>query len=122
MALELLSDDSYWALKDKAMLVLEQLLTGRRLAEAMKFAQDSKGRAGDVLSVWECAARDATVALAHSHATLLTGEAKDFLKDAGTERLLAMLSACQETRKALDGNAMYAMTMDKLMIELAGGI
>lgn len=121
-ALELLADDVYWALKDKAMLVLEQLIAGHKLAEAMKFAQDNRSRPEDFLSVWESALRDAAVAVSASDASLLTGEAKSFLKGTGLERLLKMLTACAGARKALEGNAIYAMTMDNLMIELAGGI
>ena len=33
-----------------------------------------------------------------------------------------MLSACAAARKALDGNAIYTMAMDNLLIELSGGI
>lgn len=121
-ALALLADESYWTLRDRAMAALEQLVAGRKLAAAMKFAQENRNRAQEVLTIWECAVRDAAVAAAGARSGLLTGEAKGFLKAAGAEALERRLAACVEARRALDGNAIYTMTMDRLLIELAGGI
>lgn len=121
-ALELLADESYWTLRDRAMAALEQLVSGRKLAEAMRFAQDSRNRADDVLTVWECAIRDAAVRSSGARAGLLTGEAKAFLKNLGAEALERRLGACEQARRDLEGNAVYTMTMDRLLIELAGGI
>lgn len=121
-ALELLLDEGYWTLRDKALAVLEQLVKGRKLADGMKFTQDNRARAGDILTIWECTARDAAVSLAGSAAALLTGDAPGFLLRAGEDRLRRMLEACAETRRALDSNTIYTMAMDNLLIELAGGI
>lgn len=121
-ALELLNDDSYWILKDKAMATLEQLVKDRKLAAAMKFTQENRARAGELLTIWECAVRDAAVTASGSRARLLSGETPGYLERAGMRALEGMLCACAEARKALDNNAIYAMTMDNLLIELAGGI
>jgi DNA polymerase III subunit delta' len=121
-ALELLADDSYWVLKDKSLDVLEQLVKNKRLASAMKFTQDNRAKVGEVLTIWECAVRDAAVTLSGSSASLLSGAAPGFLQNLQIDLLEAMLSACAQARKALDGNAIYTMTMDNLLIELAGGI
>jgi DNA polymerase-3 subunit delta' len=121
-ALELLADEGYWALRDRAISVLEQLVEGRRLAEAMKFIQDNRSRADDVLTVWECAIRDAAMAEMRSAAPILAGEPRPAVRRAGFEALVRMLEACVSARKALDGNAIYSMTMDNLLIALSGGI
>jgi DNA polymerase III subunit delta' len=121
-ALELLADEGYWALRDRAMETLEKLVSGKRLAGAMKFMQDNRARAGEVLEIWECAVRDAAVALSHSGAGLLAGEGFAFLNVSGMDRLIEMLSACADARKALDGNAIYTIAMDKLLLAFSGGI
>ena len=121
-ALELLQDESYWTLRDRAMAALEQLVNGKKLAEAMKFAQESRNRADDVLTVWECAIRDAAVRASGARSGLLTGDAKAYLKNLGPEALERRLGACEQARRDLEGNAVYTMTMDRLLIELAGGI
>jgi hypothetical protein len=121
-ALELLSDDGYWVLRDKAMGALEQLTCGKQLAAAMKFMQDNRAKAGEVLTIWECAVRDAAIAASGSKAPLLTGAVPGFLKSVSREAMEKMLSDFAGARRALDGNAVYSMAMDNLLIELAGGI
>lgn len=121
-ALELLADEGYWTLKDKSVSVLEHLAAGRKLAEAMRFIQDNRTRVGDVLTIWESALRDAAVAESSAAVPLLTGEVHPFLCKAGSSALERMLVACAAARRALDGNAIYTMTMDNLLIALSGGI
>jgi DNA polymerase-3 subunit delta' len=120
-ALELLADEGYWPLRDAALDALGTLIREKRLAAAVKFMQDNRARAGDVLTVWECALRDALVARNAPGAPLLSGGFA-VLKDVAAARLMDMLSACAAARKALDGNAIYAMAVDNLLIELSGGI
>lgn len=121
-ALELLADEGYWALRDRALSILELLVKSRKLAEAIKFAQDNRGKAWEVLTIWECAIRDAAVAQSGSQAVLLGGQAPAYLRKLGMNALEKMLSACAAARRALDGNAIYSMTIDHLLIELSGGI
>lgn len=120
-ALQLLEDGDYWELKDRAMAVLEGLVAARRLAGAIRFAQDNRDRAADILTIWECALRDAAVMESRADAPPLTAEAPAFLAKAGLPALERMLSACVAARKALDGNAIYSITMDNLFIALSGG-
>lgn len=112
-ALELLADEGYWALQEKAVETLGLLMKEKKLAQAVRFMQDNKARAGDVLTVWEYAARDALTA---------QKEAFGFFNGVSTDRLIDILSACAAARKALDGNAAYAMAVDNLLIEISGGI
>jgi DNA polymerase III subunit delta' len=121
-ALELLADDAYWDLRRRAIDTLENLVSSNGLAAAMKFVQDNRARITDVLEIWACALRDAAVTLSQSGIMPLSGEANGFLLDAGMDRLVDMLSACTETSKALDGNAIYLIAMDKLLLSFSGGI
>ncbi len=120
-ALALLEDDTYWPLKDKATQMLDLLSRGANLAEAMKFTQDHKARVGDILTIWESALRDAAIAETGARLPYLLGEEPGKLRMAGAEALERRLSACMIARRALDGNAMYTMTMDRLLLELSGG-
>ncbi len=121
MALALLADDAYWLLKEKASQVLDWLARGDHLADAMKFAQENRARAGDLLTIWESALRDAAIAEAEARVPFLAGEASGLLRKAGSHALEKRLNACAKARQALDGNAIYTMTMDRLLLELSGG-
>jgi DNA polymerase-3 subunit delta' len=121
-ALELLAEDGWWALRDKALETLEQLVKSRRLAAAVKFMQEHRAQSDEVLSIWECALRDAAVRESRSYAELISGGGFAFLQETNMDRLVNMLSACADMRRALDGNAVYAMAVDRLLIEFSGGI
>ena len=122
-ALALLQDDAFWLLREKALAALAQLVKSRRLAEAMRFMQDSRSKAPDVLDIWEWAVRDTLVANSGAKAALIGGSSPiESLMGLETQDLEKMLTALSDTRRALDSNGIYTVTMDNLLIELSGGI
>jgi DNA polymerase-3 subunit delta' len=122
-ALALLQDEPYWVLRGKAETILRQLVTHRSLAEAMRFLQDNRSKWPDILDLWERAIRDEMVRRAGANAGLLSGnEAFDMFLSTESEKLEQLLLSAMETRRSLDGNGIYTIAMDRLLIELSGGI
>ncbi len=120
-ALALLADEDYWPLRQDALRILDLLAAGGGLAQSMRFLQERRARVGDVLLLWECALRDAGLAQLSAQAPTLTGAVGRALPTLDGARLETMLAACAQARRALDGNAMYTVATDHLLLQLAGG-
>lgn len=120
-ALALLADEDYWPLREDALRVLDTLAAGGGLAQAMKFLQERRARIDDVLLLWECALRDGRLRQVGSRADSLSGAPRKALLALSGERLEQMLTACAAARRALDGNAIYTVATDRLLLHLSGG-
>ena len=121
-ALELLPDDGFWTLRDQALQALPGLVGSGRLAEAMRFMQDNRNRWPLLIDIWERAIRDALMDHAGVHVPYMLGTAQPSLRALPPQRLESMLVAIQNARRAMDGNGIFTVVMDNLLIEFTGGI
>ncbi len=121
-ALELLADEGFWALRERALQTLQTLTTTGRLAEAMRFLQDNRAGWPRVLDIWERALRDALVARSGARTPPLGGQTPAALRALDEHKLEDMLLSLSAAHKAMDGNGIYTVVMDHLLIELSGGI
>jgi hypothetical protein len=75
-----------------------------------------------VLDVWERAVRDSLMAQIGCATQPMLGAVQPALHTLPGARLQTMLLALQNVHRAMDGNGIYTVVMDNLLIEFAGGI